>query len=137
MARAHAHTKGTRKETTRCQPSTRGTPDGILMSGVSSPLSDSPSDALMPSKCTLPTFSYVSRPRPSLPRDSWLRRSVARVGTVFLRVGTRNSRKRKFFLRPKCVTIRGLEFLVCRVHFVETVLSQSYEIVESVRFPGI
>lgn len=57
----------------------RGTPDGILMSGVSSPLSDSPSDALMPSKCTLPTFSCVSRPRP-LPRDSWLRRRAARVG---------------------------------------------------------
>lgn len=123
----------------------RGTPDGILMSGVSSPLSDSPSDALMPSKCTLPTFSCVSRPRP-LPRDSWLRRRAARVGVAGVGrffdvlVHSRNSCKRKFFLRPSVCTICGLEFLVCRVRyvqFVETVLNESYEIVELVRFPGI
>lgn len=53
-------TRGTHKETMRRQAAP-GTPDGILMSGVSSPLSDSRSDALMPSKCTLPTFSYASK----------------------------------------------------------------------------
>lgn len=42
------NTRGTHKETMRRQAAP-GTPDGILMSGVSSPLSDSRSDALMPS----------------------------------------------------------------------------------------
>lgn len=63
-----------------------------------------------------------------------------RGGTVFRRVGTLEEFKRKFFLRPSVCTICGLEFLVCRVRyvqFVETVLNESYEIVESVRFPGI
>lgn len=39
-----------------------GTPDGILMSGVSSALSDFRSDALMPSKCTVTTFLCATRP---------------------------------------------------------------------------
>lgn len=96
----------------------RGTPDGILMSGVSSPLSDSPSDALMPSKCTLPTFSSVSRPRPP-PRDSWLRRGwrglVWWAWDGFSTRWYRNSRKRKFLLHPNVCTICRLVFFVCRV----------------------
>lgn len=44
-------TRGTHKA--RCAMSSGGgTPDGILMSGISSALSDFRSDALMPSKCT-------------------------------------------------------------------------------------
>lgn len=39
-----------------------GTPDGILMSDISSVLSDFRSDALMPSKCTLATFPAATRP---------------------------------------------------------------------------
>lgn len=66
---------------------------------------------------------------------------VVGVGRFFdVLVHSRNSCKRKFFLRPSVCTICGLEFLVCRVRyvqFVETVLNESYEIVESVRFPGI
>lgn len=38
-----------------------GTPDGILMSGISSVLSDFRSDALMPSKCTQRTFREALR----------------------------------------------------------------------------
>ena len=36
-------------------------------------------------------------------------------GTVFRRVGRRNSRKRKFLLRPNVCTICRLVFFVCRV----------------------
>lgn len=120
----------------------RGTPDGILMSGVSSPLSDSPSDALMPSKCTLPTFSCVSRPRPP-PRDSWLRRGVARVGVVDVGrffdalVEGIHVKGSSSFGRMCALFVDSCFSCVGCVQFVETVSSESYKIVESARFPGI